>query len=82
MCLDEFAARWEEFPSPCGVLVLKYDGSFRYVPAWDSFRPLAGFWFLNFNVSHETRRTKMFPSPCGVLVLKLNGSGQWSSLSG
>ena len=42
-----------------------------YSPRWDSFRPLAGFWFLK---NHRRPCTKggrkRFPSPCGVLVLK------------
>ena len=38
-----------------------------------SFRPLAGFWFLNSMSSERSRARLSFPSPCGVLVLK------WSS---
>ena len=35
-----------------------------------SFRPLAGFWFLNdLNFRIPSFRDE-FPSPCGVLVLK------------
>ena len=36
------------FPSPCGVLVLKfYETYTAYDENDDRFRPLAGFWFLN-----------------------------------
>ena len=37
-----------KFPSPCGVLVLKYDvEAIKRHEKYSSFRPLAGFWFLN-----------------------------------
>ena len=36
-----------------------------------SFRPLAGFWFLNCAVTGYPHDVAGFPSPCGVLVLKL-----------
>ena len=36
------------FPSPCGVLVLKFLTSmYETLNESQSFRPLAGFWFLN-----------------------------------
>ena len=36
-----------------------------------SFRPLAGFWFLNLvDWTHGKDKYLEFPSPCGVLVLK------------
>ena len=36
------------------------------------FRPLAGFWFLNFfRHCDDDGYVTVFPSPCGVLVLKL-----------
>ena len=36
------------FPSPCGVLVLKFMLIVEGQPiVRDGFRPLAGFWFLN-----------------------------------
>ena len=34
-------------PSPCGVLVLKKQEKKDYLREYVSFRPLAGFWFLN-----------------------------------
>ena len=36
----------EQFPSPCGVLVLKASLRRFSVRRSHSFRPLAGFWFL------------------------------------
>ena len=45
-------------PSPCGVLVLKCDSTGRKGARTRSFRPLAGFWFLN------SRRAR----PCGVWI--------------
>ena len=38
-----------------------------------SFRPLAGFWFLNVLMELVCREYSEFPSPCGVLVLKYFG---------
>ena len=35
------------FPSPCGVLVLKFVAFLRGKISFAGFRPLAGFWFLN-----------------------------------
>ena len=35
-----------------------------------TFRPLAGFWFLNFDFLEGKIHEDVFPSPCGVLVLK------------
>ncbi len=35
-----------------------------------SFRPLAGFWFLNYGFGELYTKDNVFPSPCGVLVLK------------
>ena len=35
-----------------------------------SFRPLAGFWFLNEKNYYGADVCLEFPSPCGVLVLK------------
>ena len=37
-----------------------------------SFRPLAGFWFLNDGLPLDWCNSPEFPSPCGVLVLKLS----------
>ena len=38
-------------PSPCGVLVLKFSAHLISLPyCVMQFRPLAGFWFLNFSV--------------------------------
>ena len=44
---------------------------------FSTFRPLAGFWFLNFweNVKNAVVSNN-FPSPCGVLVLKFK-RGEW-----
>ena len=41
------SVKYDGFPSPCGVLVLKFyrEGSNKY--GEKGFRPLAGFWFLN-----------------------------------
>ena len=36
-----------KFPSPCGVLVLKWQNGLLYTYVTGGFRPLAGFWFLN-----------------------------------
>ena len=36
------------------------------------FRPLAGFWFLNYNNKVLDLDVLEFPSPCGVLVLKFD----------
>ena len=66
--------RHSEFPSPCGVLVLKLTVNRCMEIGADvkSFRPLAGFWFLNSDPSGRDDYTRIrFPSPCGVLVLKL-----------
>ena len=38
---------WRYAPSPCGVLVLKKQEKKDYLREYVSFRPLAGFWFLN-----------------------------------
>ena len=39
--------------------------------AYAGFRPLAGFWFLNYIINDGTPIFRDgFPSPCGVLVLK------------
>ena len=60
-----------EFPSPCGVLVLKLNTMNTItVTTTYRFRPLAGFWFLNDGKETGKSLACLFPSPCGVLVLK------------
>ena len=55
------------FPSPCGVLVLKFKASPRVsVRLLRGFRPLAGFWFLNNYYPAIQNFFFRFPSPCGV----------------
>ena len=42
------------FPSPCGVLVLKLEPlEKQQINSISSFRPLAGFWFLNLCKMHN-----------------------------
>ena len=61
-----------KFPSPCGVLVLKFEHKISLEMHGFGFRPLAGFWFLNYVIAYDIADfTAWFPSPCGVLVLKL-----------
>ena len=65
---EHHTASW--FPSPCGVLVLKYTHENLYDACVRGFRPLAGFWFLNATQEDTHAVLVEFPSPCGVLVLK------------
>ena len=43
------------FPSPCGVLVLKFHPVHERIFV-QSFRPLAGFWFLNACTAYKQGR--------------------------
>ena len=63
--------QFAEFPSPFGVLVLKYSNSIGNGDSHSRFRPLSGCSFLNDNIEDLGGYVAdMFPSPFGVLVLK------------
>ena len=56
------------FPSPCGVLVLKCSGLLGMDTRVGSFRPLAGFWFLNASKALDS-------VPVNRVSVPLRGSG-------
>ena len=58
----------EELPSPCGVLVLKLRKRAQNVKENHRFRPLAGFWFLNW------RKRRIIMNPI-ITSVPLRGSG-------
>ena len=47
------------FPSPCGVLVLKWYALASDMLGDNRFRPLAGFWFLNTATSRRQKSLSM-----------------------
>ena len=53
------------------------DGTLTY--STYEFRPLAGFWFLNYLKDAEEVVRDLIPSPCGVLVLKCSNFARVSS---
>ena len=59
----------DEFPSPCGVLVLKFTDSDCWVSQLSYFRPLAGFWFLNIGVTATSE------DEAALISVPLRGSG-------
>ena len=70
------------FPSPCGVLVLKYEHLDRLGAADESFRPLAGFWFLNRNYTKlERKKTGSFRPLAGFWFLNMNNNTTGKALT-